>query len=721
MKICSALGVAILLGSSLLCTTMPLWAADVPGFEKSVLIQAREQPIDGFIEELFGRIGVPVVIADGIEGTVNGDFSKAAGEIFDDVARSFQLTLYHDGAVAFVYPASDVRRSLLPMSETTGLRVLDNARNLGLIDTRNRLTSSDAGLVVTGTRRFAEQIDEIADAVDKGVPAVESIDIYRVFRLKYAWADDVSLAVGGQELVVPGVVSLLRTLVEPGALSAPGSRRSQDARTRPGLKGQGLQAVGEPEPDGADALASEVEGRPGDGVDADVSSTRFVADSLHNAVIIRDRPERMANYEQLIRSLDVEPKMVEIEATIIDLDTGRLRELGINWRLQGGDGEALLGQGSEADGQLRPGGDVSASGRGGIVSLVLGDRDNFISRIRALEEQQAARIVSKPHVLTLSNVEALLDTTSTFFVRVEGQEEVDLFDVSVGTTLRVTPHVFDDGGRAQIKLLVTIQDGSTSDQRVDNIPVIETSTVNTQALIDVGQSLLIGGLVRELKADSVTKVPVLGSIPGLGALFRSNSQTSRRVERMFLITPRLSLRPNVASSRRLSVPYLAGTESEIISSAPTRTAQVAGALAARDETFPLVDALPRPGGTADLDVPGVGAEVVPLGEAGAHEDPASPRSLRDRLRRGPEPQQVEDPWSTQEVLLAPSSTGVFSDADVNAVWTRVPSTPRPTSASGGSERSGRMTATTHEREPSALPADTDPDPWEATGWQAVGE
>jgi type III secretion protein C len=137
-------------------------------------------------------------------------------------------------------------------------------------------------------------------------------------------------------------------------------------------------------------------------------------------------------------------------------------------------------------------------------------------------------------------VEAVFDNTSTFFVRVAGREQVDLFNVSAGTTLRVTPHVFRDHEQTRIKLLVNVEDGNITGRQVDQIPVVERSTVNTQALIAEGESLLIGGMVRETNASGEDKVPLLGDVPVVGNLFKTKTSSNTRVERMFLITPRLA-------------------------------------------------------------------------------------------------------------------------------------------------------------------------------------
>lgn len=632
-------------------TSLTAQAAEVPGIGKQVLLNAREQPIDLFVSELFGKIGVPARVDESIIGTVNGDFKKSAGEVIDEISSAFQLAVYFDGAVAHVYPANDIQRKVMYMSGGSASSVVKAAGQLGLTDRRNTVTATEVGLVATGADRFIGQIDRLAAAVGKGptstaaaglVAPTPEYDTYRIFKLKYAWADDVSLVIGGDTVVVPGVASLIRSLIEPGALGGvPTSRRTPGSTSLDGLRGQGLRGRGLQEVTNSlanddDAPLPIVHTPSGGGSTA---GTRIVADPLSNSVIIRDRADRMDNYDTLIQELDKEPQMVEIEATIIDLDTDKLRELGVNWRLTDGDSTALVG--NVGSSLLSPENLVTPSGAGGIVSLVLGSRAQFISRIRALETQGAARIVSKPHVMTLSNVEALLDTTSTFFVRVAGQEEVDLFDVKVGTRLRVTPHVYERGNRSQIKLRVNITDGTTSDQQVDSIPVIDESNINTQALIEVGQSLLIGGLVREIKSNGISRVPILGRLPLVGGLFRTQTKTSTRHERLFLITPRISA-PHIPG-KRFSAPVLAGTESDIIQSGPTRLRASTEALNLREEVFPLEQNLPKGDGLISSNTP-MTQPYQPMGQEPSRApfseeievERTAPDSLRDRLQ-GPEP------------------------------------------------------------------------------------
>lgn len=416
----------------------------------------------------------------------------------------------------------------------------------------------------------------------------------------------------------------------------------------------------------------------------------------------------MEEYARLIAALDIEPEQIEIEATIIDLNTDRLRELGVNWRVQGSDAAGGFGDGTPLDRELVPGGDGLNEGTGGIVSLVLGDSTQFLSRIRALEEQGAARVVSKPHVMTLSNVEALLNTSSTFFVRVASREDVDLFNVSVGTTLRVTPHVFESASGTRIKLRVNVQDGSTTDRSVDDIPIVERSTINTQALIDEGESLLIGGLVREFDGNGISKVPVLGDIPVLGVLFRNTSQATSRLERMFLITPRVNLRAR--EGLRYDAPVSTGDESDIIRSAPSRTERALASVASRDDEWPLKDGLAPNGPTVRL-APGGQPRVEELPRRATRVEP--PSDVRRRLGLAA-PYEVAPPAPSVPERIdppAPEDSWVPIEGDG---WQEV-ATPEP----GSPLREVRREDEQWDR-PSGQPfAGRRADSVESDGWQAV--
>jgi type III secretion protein C len=523
------------------------FAGSMPNGERKVAITAREQPIGAFLQNLFATVDVPANVSPNLAGNVNGTFSGPAERVLRDVSRVYNLVTYYDGAVVHVVPANEVTTRNYAIGIAASSRLLRDATDLRLPDARNTLRSTAEGnLVAVGTRRFVEQVDELlktaqsAPSTAGAVPAGQ-MD-FRVFYLRYAWAQDTTMMIGGRQVVVPGVASILRSVVGAKSTSAIASD-TMSPPTLPHLRGQGLKSVkstGKDEPAargsavdtlvaalGVAAQAEAAASQPPSLVN-DPRQVRIEADQRLNAIIVRDVAERLPRYEQLIAALDVEPQSLEIEATIIDVNTDRMRELGVNWRWN----NAGYGAGFA--------GNVPTAGAGGIVSAVLGSAGQFFARIRAMQAEGSARVVSSPQVVTLSNVEAVFDNSSTFYVRVAGRDEVDLFNVSAGTSLRVTPHVFRDADNVRIKLLVNVEDGNVTGRQVDQIPVVERSTINTQALIMEGESLLIGGMTRDAQSTNVDKVPGLGDVPLIGNAFKNKTTSSSRVERMFLITPRLA-------------------------------------------------------------------------------------------------------------------------------------------------------------------------------------
>jgi type III secretion protein C len=270
---------------------------------------------------------------------------------------------------------------------------------------------------------------------------------------------------------------------------------------------------------------------------------RIVADPYRNALIIRDTPERMQAYEELVKMLDVESQIIQLDATVIDIDKSRVQQLGIDWTYQHGNTGAAFGGGVhplDAIGNLA----------GLQVNSIITDASVFTARLNALEQEGVTNIVQRPQVVTLNDAEAVIESTQSIYVPVSGAFDEDLYGVMAGTVLRVTPHIIADEGRQRIRLLVTIEDGNiqitnqpttgTNGQTLNQaVPEVVRNAVNTQAIIDVGQGLLLGGLNRRENSRTTNKIPLLGSIPLLGRLFRSDVTRRDTMERLFLISPQI--------------------------------------------------------------------------------------------------------------------------------------------------------------------------------------
>ena len=543
---CKYLLAALMLGLSTACL-----AAPIPWNGRIVTVKAQEQSLADFLQSFLAGQGFILSVSDQVKGTVSGNFTGRPKTIFAKIVRTYSLLPYYDGAVLHIYTAAEAQTKTFGVSPQLIGRVVSTLDRLNVLDDKHtfRALADEGVLMVSGSRRFIDDVENILGAAQ--INASSGPATFKLFKLKYAWADDMTLNQGGQEVKVPGVASTLRNLMLSGRR---GQLEKPAKTTVDKLRGQGMkpgetripQQPKEPrqEQAGDDPYAPQQL--------ALHSETAFVeAEKRMNAVIVRDTRERMPLYEQLIKELDVETPLVEIQATIVDVSRDKMQELGLNWRYKNGRHEALLGKGNASDLNLaNDGQSVVPQGKGLLLSTILGDKGSFIARVEALEEDGSARVVSRPQVLTLSNQEALLANNQNFYVRVAGAYEVDLFNVSAGTALKVVPHVIRDGDRSRIRLLVNIEDGKiTGDQQIDQIPVVEKSTLATQALIWEGESLLVGGLTREKTGQSTSKVPWLGDIPLLGYLFKRSGSSESQMERMFMITPRLVPANRIAATQ----------------------------------------------------------------------------------------------------------------------------------------------------------------------------
>lgn len=572
MKLRSTFAMLAILGQP-----FPAMAAQPAFTDRTVALTARDREIGEFLREFFAAAGQNATVDPQVTGKVNGKFDGKPDQIWKRLAQAFNLVAYSDGAVTTVYSAAQVQSRSVSVPAGRSGELASKVQGAGLLDANNRLRSAAPDLVMaTGVPRYLEQVEQLASSltrlqpsmgtreiappgtayprlVETGVNTIEPYEL-RVFYLRYARADDTTLNAGGRQVRVPGVGSTLSRVMGDGAVTGGITAGYSDVAIRqsqPRLLGKGLDSVA---PDASrstpydddeylgipprqpveDARGQQQQGPSRQG-------PRIAIDPALNAVIVRDRPENMPAYEGLVQALDVRPQIVELEATIIDLNVDRLQELGINWRFRSEGFNSVFG-GDIVQRTGNPLTDIANSGvanSGLSLGGVIGSNREFIGRISALAEKGAARIVSRPQLVTLSNVEAVFDRSRTFYVRVAGDRQVDLFNVTAGTVLRVNPHVLSENGRPRIRMVIGVEDGSVLDSRVDRIPVVERASVNTQALINEGEGLLLGGMTVNSDYDSESGIPLLKDIPVLGNLFKSTTKRRQRIERLFLITPRL--------------------------------------------------------------------------------------------------------------------------------------------------------------------------------------
>jgi type III secretion protein C len=553
-----------------LCVAPHARAGAIPFPSENVSYQLQGETLKGFLQRFFEDLGIAVILSGPVQeepGTLNGPRVGGAAAVFRSIVDSNGLVAYYDGSVAFIHKRGELASRYFEIDPERVDAFREATIGFGLTDANDSLQINPTGVVnARGTPRFLEQLAQLSSALSHRArsPSPQAHTTLRFFALKYAWADDTTFTVGNQKTVVPGIASILRQLLgqDGGRFPQPPSTTSPAVN---GLRGRGLAALADrlsgsgsttAQPAGAQYgptltsvgqqadRPSGAEGQQMSNPMLDKGDTpRIVADPYRNALIVRDYAERMPAYEELIRKLDVESQIIQLDATVIDIDKTRELQLGVNWSYQNGNSNVALGS------NVNP--TTSTGGLSGLqVSSIIGNAATFMSRVNALEQNGVTNIVERPQVVTLNDTEAIVESTQSVYVPVSGAFDEDLYGVMAGTTLRVTPHIIVDNGRRRIRLLVTIEDGtvtvnnqssttSTGAAVVQAVPTVANNAVNTQAIIDEGQGLLLGGLTSRQSVKTTSKVPILGSIPLVGRLFRSDTTTHEDTQRLFLISPKI--------------------------------------------------------------------------------------------------------------------------------------------------------------------------------------
>lgn len=499
----------------------------------------------------FARVqGLFPDIDPSVEGTVSGRFTKVAPKAFlDTMGEAYSIGWYVLGDVLHIYRTDTVKQEFLTIPTGSSADLLASLERSGFVAEELPVRANARGDMISfrGPPAYVAAIKTAADAY---LSVQTERVVMRVFPVKHAWADDIELESMDRTVTIPGVASILRGMVlgqAVGGKTVSDRRSTQTVPSVPSLGGDGLSRQGAYK----ERMAAKEQVQAENPVEA--GRVSIMADPRVNAVLVSDALYRMPYYEQVIRELDKPVELVEIHAAIVDVDTNASRELGVDLSGRAGgssnwQGGGSMGGGTGSDGT--PSIPVSGTGGALISTIYTHGTDYFMARINALEEENAARMLGRPSVLTVDNVEAVLENTTSYYIPLRGNEAVDLYKVESGTVLRVTPHIIKDGEKTTIKLAVNVQDDQNNQsggyqtiggENASEITVnpIKQTRINTQAMVAAGQSLLIGGYYYEQASETESGVPILKDIPFVGNLFKTNSRKGRQMERLILITPRL--------------------------------------------------------------------------------------------------------------------------------------------------------------------------------------
>ena len=274
--------------------------------------------------------GISIVVSEKVDGVVNGKIaSKNADEFLEKLSSVYNILWYYDGNTLYVYNGEEVETKIIKVRNISTGQLKKNLQRLQVFDGKFRWKElpNQRVIYVSGPARFVDLVSEMANLLDEhfGKKLQESLSI-AVFPLRYALAYDRSYSHRGEKIVIPGVATILRQVL--------------GRTTRSMIKAEDTQTNNQNEK-GKTPTPSQT-------VNKDASNQfRITADRRLNAIIINDTKERIPLYTELINSLDVPSDQVEIEVSIIDVNTDHLEGLGIDWQVEGTDANGTFGSVSQ--------------------------------------------------------------------------------------------------------------------------------------------------------------------------------------------------------------------------------------------------------------------------------------------------------------------------------------------------------------------------------------
>ncbi|WP_462156565.1 type IV pilus secretin PilQ [Pseudoalteromonas sp. GB56] len=276
-------------------------------------------------------------------------------------------------------------------------------------------------------------------------------------------------------------------------------------------------------------------------------------DARTNTLLIKDTAKSIENVRRMVENLDVAVKQVVIESRMVTVRDNVQEDLGIRWGFsdqQGNDGFSgnLVGANDIANGIIPSIGDrlnvnlpvANPAGSIGMHVAKLADGTLIDLELSALEQENKGEIIASPRITTANQKKARIEQgTEIPYVQAASSGATTVTFKKAVLSLEVTPHITPDN-KVILDLAIT-QDtrGDTVDTPTGPAVAIDTQRIETQVLVENGQTVVLGGIYQQQIINSASKVPLLGDIPYMGALFRSTSERNEKKELLIFVTPKI--------------------------------------------------------------------------------------------------------------------------------------------------------------------------------------
>lgn len=439
--------------------------------------------------------------------------------------------------------AEEVIGLLESMSSTGAAKDFSGARVRIMADNRtNRI-------LIKGDPATRKRIRHMIEMLD--VPSADRLGGLKVFRLKYASAQNLSEILQG--LVTGQAVNSNSNSNNSGSSNSINNLINNTANNNQGGTGSGISTPGINLNANTNFGQNPISSFNANGVS-------IIADTNQNALVVKADPQLMREIESAIQQLDIRRQQVLIEAAIIEVAGDDADQLGVQWAL--GDISSGIGLvnftnvgsslASLAAGYLA-GGSALANAASNLrgSSLLLGDyregadgsRRLYGALIQALKDNTKSNLLSTPSIVTMDNEEAYIVVgqnvpfvTGSVTTNANGVNPYTTVErKDVGVTLKVIPHIGENG---TVRLEVEQEVSNVQPNKGQATDLVTSKrAIKTAVLAEHGQTVVLGGLISDNSIYSRQAVPGLGAIPGIGRLFRSDSNSNEKRNLLVFIHP----------------------------------------------------------------------------------------------------------------------------------------------------------------------------------------
>jgi len=299
----------------------------------------------------------------------------------------------------------------------------------------------------------------------------------------------------------------------------------------------------------AEDLAQLLRGGDADGFGLLTDRGRVSVDNRTNTLLVQDTADQVRDIVRTIDRLDVAVRQVQIEARIVIARDTASRELVLTGARRAPAAFRKVKTAPSAAAILTP---MASIGRRGGLAVDLGAATGpgsgfsfgYLSgdilldlELRALESEGKSQTISQPRIITANQRTARISQgEERAFQSVDGNDNPDTEFKEAVLSLEVTPQITPDN---RIIMDLIIKNDSFRESEFGGEPPIDTNQIETQVLVDNGQTVVLGGILTTEELRQIAKTPLLGDIPFLGRLFRYTEESNEKVELLVFITPRL--------------------------------------------------------------------------------------------------------------------------------------------------------------------------------------